>query len=29
VPVRLRPQVHGWWVAKSQLDQAVSLKEAA
>jgi carotenoid cleavage dioxygenase len=29
VPVRLRPQVHGWWVPKAQLEQAVSLKQAA
>ncbi|WP_404713382.1 carotenoid oxygenase family protein [Sphingomonas sp. MMS24-J13] len=29
VPVRLRPQVHGWWVPKDQLAQAASLKEAA
>jgi carotenoid cleavage dioxygenase len=29
VPVRLRPQVHGWWVPQSQLDQAATLKQAA
>ena len=29
VPVRMRPQVHGWWVPRAQLEQAVSAKPLA